>query len=47
MFGWRLRNGTDLEDGVHGAGERALMRMIGNSEDVQPPLVDVLQVLGK
>lgn len=42
----RLRSpGTDLEDGVHDACERPVVRVLGHSEDVQPPFVYILQVL--
>ena len=34
-----------LEDGVHGAREWSVMGVQSHAEDVQPPLVDVLQVL--
>lgn len=40
-----VNRGTDLEDAEHYAGERALMGMLSNPEDVQAPLVDVLQIL--
>ena len=34
-----------LEDGVHDAGERAVVGVLRHPEDVQTPLVGVLQVL--
>lgn len=37
--------GADLEDGVHGACEWPVVGVQSHAEDVQPPLVDVLQVL--
>lgn len=38
-------HGTDLEDGVHDACEWSVMGMLGHSEDIQAPFVDVLQIL--
>lgn len=36
---------TDLEDGVHDAGERPVVGELSHSEDVDAPLVDALQLL--
>lgn len=36
---------TDLKDSVHDACERSVMGVLGHSEDIQAPFVDVLQVL--
>lgn len=38
---------TNLKDGIHDAGQRPVVRVLCNIEDVQTPLVDVLQVLQK
>lgn len=39
--------GAYLEDGVHDAGKRSVVRVLRNSEDVQTPLVEILQLLGQ
>lgn len=37
---------THLEDAVHDDGQRAVPRVLGHFEHIQPPLVGVLQLLG-
>lgn len=36
-----------LEDGVHDAGQGPVVRVLGHGEDVQAPLVEVLQLFGQ
>lgn len=43
--GWKLRRKTNLEDGVHDACERSIVRMLSHFENIQAPSVDVFQVL--
>lgn len=42
---WKLRRKTNLEDGVHDACERSIVRMLSHFENIQAPSVDVFQVL--
>lgn len=49
IFSWEMervkRHRTDLKDGVHDTRQRPVKGVLGHSEDIQAPFVDVLQVL--